>query len=298
MRLTSVPTARGLSSFQLKVIAVVCMTLDHLVAFGWSIPLFSPYRVQLLLRTLGRIAAPLFLFVLVQGARHTRSRRRYLLRLYLGGVATELFVTATNFFLGDRVGFITPDNIIFTFFYVVLFIELLERLAAAVRSRDTHRALTTAALTVASAAVPHLLSTALYNAIPEGLSTRGLFLAYGLIDSFLPSLLRVEYTVGFVVLGVALYFAKTKRRQCLVYAAFCLLCIAGRFVISWYPELYMRVGSFGVTFFEALQCRMWLALPFMLLYNGERGQQSRWFFYWYYPLHRYAISLLAAAFGG
>lgn len=295
---TILSPARGLSSFQLKLIAVICMTLDHLVAFGWSIPLFTPYRVQLLLRTLGRIAAPLFLFVLVQGARHTRSRRRYLLRLYLAGMATGLFVTATNFFFGGFVGFITPGNILFTFFYVILFIELLERLVAAVRSRDTRRALFAAALTVASAAVPHLLSTALYSAIPEGLSTRGLFLAYGLIDSFLPSLLRVEYTVGFVVLGVVLYFAKTKRRQCLAYAAFCLLCIVGRFAIEWDPELYMHVGSFGVTFFESLQCRMWLALPFMMLYNGERGRQSRWFFYWYYPLHRYAISVLAAFFGG
>lgn len=290
---------RGLDTFQLKLIALVCMTLDHLAAFGWRFALFEQHYT--VLRTVGRIAAPLFLFALVQGARHTRSRRRFLLRLYLAGMAIDLFVTATNFFLGERLGVFTPGNIVFTFFYVVLLIELLEGLGSAVKLRSP-RAAAYAALLAAAVLVPHALSSAIYDAIPAGTDYATLHLIYGLTDSFLPSLFRVEYGVGFVLLGVALYFAKTKRCQCIVYAAFCLLCIAGSFLqsalVSYDPMIFARVGSFCLTFFDPLQCKMWLALPFMLLYNGERGRGSRWFFYWYYPLHRYAIYAAAVLFGG
>ena len=37
------------------------------------------------------------------------------------------------------------------------------------------------------------------------------------------------------------------------------------------------------------------ALPFMLLYNGQRGRSMKYFFYLYYPLHVYALTFLARA---
>ena len=40
---------------------------------------------------------------------------------------------------------------------------------------------------------------------------------------------------------------------------------------------------------------MALALPFMLLYNGQRGRGPKWFFYIYYPAHRYVISVVETA---
>lgn len=38
------------------------------------------------LRIIGRIAAPLFLFMIVEGLHHTRSKPKYILRLYVAGV--------------------------------------------------------------------------------------------------------------------------------------------------------------------------------------------------------------------
>lgn len=35
---------------------------------------------------------------------------------------------------------------------------------------------------------------------------------------------------------------------------------------------------------------MILALPFMLLYNGRRGGEHKYFFYLYYPLHQFVIA--------
>ena len=79
-----------MTTFSLKLTAVVLMTLDHI---GLYIPAAPAW-----LRWLGRGAYPLFLFCMVQGYAHTRSRKRYLLRLYL----MSLFMTALGLFLNTR----------------------------------------------------------------------------------------------------------------------------------------------------------------------------------------------------
>ena len=110
---------QGLSTSTIKWIALFFMTLDHIAAFGFEIPIVGRFYNPL--RLAGRIAAPLFLFALVQGLRHTSSRPKFLLRLYLAGMGTGLFVAATNLLFGEIVGYSTPGNIIFTFFYVALY---------------------------------------------------------------------------------------------------------------------------------------------------------------------------------
>ena len=52
----------GLNAFQIKIIACFCMTIDHIGAFG------NQYFA--ILRIVGRAAAPLFLFILVQSMLH------------------------------------------------------------------------------------------------------------------------------------------------------------------------------------------------------------------------------------
>lgn len=286
---------KGLSAFQIKIIALVIMTLDHIAAFGFEIPVVAQYEG--ILRAIGRLAAPLFLFLLVQSIRHTRSKPRFLLRLYLAGMCTELFVTAMNVCLGEVFNYFTPGNIMFTFFYTALYIVLMERLIAAWKEKDV-RALTVTAVLFAVSLLPTLLADTIRHAIyPVGASTRVQLLVSGLLDTFLPSFYSINYGIGFVLLGAAMYFAGTKNRQCAVFAAFCLLCIAGAVFAP--SEIYM-VQSFGLfqTFFDLSQCRMIFALPVMLLYNGERGRSGKWFFYWYYPLHREVIFILAHLLAG
>lgn len=78
---------RGLSSLTLKVIALVTMTIDHIAASGLADMGQGTYW---LMRGIGRIAFPIYCFLLAEGFRHTRSRGRYLLRLVLFAVPSEL----------------------------------------------------------------------------------------------------------------------------------------------------------------------------------------------------------------
>lgn len=73
---------KDLSQEVLKLIACVTMLLDHIGAVllpqhGW-------------LRAIGRIAFPIYCFSLAEGFHHTRSRKKYGLRLFVGMLLSEL----------------------------------------------------------------------------------------------------------------------------------------------------------------------------------------------------------------
>lgn len=67
----------GLSGNQLKILALITMTADHV-----GLELLPGVEA---LRILGRLAFPIYGWMIAEGCRHTRSPRRYLLRL--GGLA-------------------------------------------------------------------------------------------------------------------------------------------------------------------------------------------------------------------
>lgn len=127
---------RRLSGSALKWVATVTMFLDHLGAtLVWSLyeqehmaylqasgcdllggqgQMSGWYSVYLLLRTVGRIAFPIFCFLLVEGFCHTRSRRRYALRL--GGFALLSEIPFDLAFNAPANGFFELDsqNVFFT----------------------------------------------------------------------------------------------------------------------------------------------------------------------------------------
>jgi len=63
----------GLTGNQLKIIALISMTCDHV-----GLQLFPDV---LLLRIIGRLALPIFAYMIAEGCRYTRSRKKYLLRM-------------------------------------------------------------------------------------------------------------------------------------------------------------------------------------------------------------------------
>lgn len=90
---------RGLSQEQLKLIACVTMLIDHIGAVvvlglfqsanttinrGTLIDLYEAMRI------IGRLAFPIYCFLLAEGAHYTRNPRGYALRLAIGAVLSEI----------------------------------------------------------------------------------------------------------------------------------------------------------------------------------------------------------------
>ena len=272
-----------LDSGQLKIIALIFMTIDHLGAYGFEIPIFDTYNTKL--RLLGRIAMPLFLFVLTEGLRYTRSRKKYLLRLYLGAVGSGLFVTITNFLFHDSIGMFINSNIFFTYFYVALYVVLIEQIIGGVQERSGRR-IALSILGIAATAIPHFLLFMLdsVNIMDYGASLYLAFAFQDFVTSFLACPIHVEYTFLFVIMGVVMYFAKDKYKKAAVLFLFSIFCYLGGKIQAIHTSSFGFVVGFP-------QYYMILAVPFILLYNGKKGRSCKYFFYIYYPLHRYAISI-------
>ena len=111
------PKWRILSGSGLKLIAVITMLIDHVAAFILiynPVPLFTLFGTEItlywLMRRVGRLAFPIYCFLLVEGFRHTRDRRAYALNLCVFALLSEI---PWNLLLGNGL-FYRTQNVFFT----------------------------------------------------------------------------------------------------------------------------------------------------------------------------------------
>ena len=257
-----------MTSFTLKVIAIVSMTIDHAgKVLGQAIllelfpdTLTGTFTTVKICIVLGRMAFPLFAFMLAEGCSRTRSMPRYLGRLALFAVISEPVFSAAliGFDLNDTwqsIRCLVFRNVFFTLFLAALSIFLSQK------------------LTCKYGAKGQIVSIALTCCL-----------------AFAASYFGTDYGAMGVLLIHALYLLRGNRvRQCaaIVIWAFALY-VAG----NWTAFLYMDAAIYV---FYALGAS--LACVPILLYNGKRGRPMKWTFYVYYPAHLLALVLIREALG-
>ena len=72
----------GIDAFTLKIIAAITMLIDHVGC------IFFPQ--YLFLRIIGRISFPIFAFLIVEGFMHTRDVKKYIFRMLVFALITEV----------------------------------------------------------------------------------------------------------------------------------------------------------------------------------------------------------------
>lgn len=228
-----------LSGAQLKVIAMVTMLMDHvnkaiiypnLVSKNGFLPIVSN-----LFDILGRIAFPLFCFLLVEGFFKTRNRGKYLLNLLLFGVLSEvpfdMFVSA-SFYNANW------NNVMFSLALVLVTIWLVDSLKAIMKNQPT---------------------------VCWYFASIGIVL----VMCAVAMLLSVDYEHHAILIG---YFFYLFHDAPLLAIPFC------------YASIYTAP---------------WALLGFFLTltYNGQRGRQSKWVNYGFYPVHLLILGALRMLFG-
>ncbi len=286
-----------LTGFHLKMIALAAMIVDHVGAVFPTPDVF---------RAIGRLAFPIYAFLIAEGCRHTRNRQRYLIRLGLFALISEApFDLAFDVILGDavfpQVDFLRHTNIFYTLFFAVAVIHIYEvldrqprrvQLAGAALGllglflEGLMVALTGNALLCLSLAYAWVLGTLyLCGRLPEsvpqsdGKALSSILAAVPTLLIFLlAGLSKCDYDWFGVLLIVALYLAGTPRR-----AAGLLVLVMALYYGLLYPLRY--------SFYPWYLVFALAAAVLAFFYSGERGRNLKWAFYWAYPVH---IAVLGA----
>ena len=109
-----------LSRTMLKVIACVSMLADHLCLILFPDAAFTPYIRE----TIGRIAFPLFAYLICEGFIHTRSRTRYFITVAILAVVSEPLYDMA--FSGVWLEF-NNQNTVFTLLFGLFMIMLMDK---------------------------------------------------------------------------------------------------------------------------------------------------------------------------
>ena len=252
------------------------MILDHIhYMFGFT------EAIPDLFSMLGRLAAPLFLFCLVEGFSKTRNRKKYFLKIYMVSVLMSALLVAMNCFgLLVRPDGFYPFNGMMTAFAILLVVyQGIDWL--------TQRRILRGLLAVALPLAAPFLFTTLITHIPS--------LRMPLVLGWLPLIptwnSNADACLPVLLTGIVLYiFRKNRHRQVAAFVVMELLydLVFVGLSVSQFPDFHW--SQMFTTYYEWYG--VFAAIP-MLLYNGQRGGGHKAFFYVFYPAHIYALYALS-----
>ncbi len=118
-----------------KLIALLSMFIDHVGAAILGKMVLTPFLLDVyrMTRYIGRMAFPLFCFLLVEGFLHTKDVKKYLLRLGIFAIISEI---PFDLAISGRVLEFGHQNVFFTLYLGLLAIYILD----AVRKQQLHKA--------------------------------------------------------------------------------------------------------------------------------------------------------------
>ena len=271
-----------MSSFALKSVALVLMLLDHIhwfLGFTGVIPQWFVW--------LGRLSAPLFYFCMAEGMYHTRSRKAYLLRMYLFSVAMGFGnLVLTRLFPNAPSGEI-PCNIFASLFLGAGIIWCMEEMV-----QDNRKGQTFWMYFVGLQVVSFFLIGRLQAAGSADEAQMAQLLADAAVI-LLPNPLTAEGGIWFVMLGpLFYYFRYNKGRMAIAYTVFSAI-----WLLNSFSALQMGQSVTEAFFTLQYQWMMIGALPLLWAYNGQKGRFSlKYLFYLFYPAHVWGLYLLSRTF--
>lgn len=283
-----------MSVFVMKLIAVLSMITDHLGYF--LSPLYIPRGVYYVMRSIGRIAFPVYCFLIVNGYEKTHDVKGYLTRLvtfaaisqvpfvltfdanpYIPGLGLSvttlyapwlclglLAVVAAGWLLGVQ----RDGSVLWPVLALGLGIVTLRFDGVKLLSEEMNVFYTLALGLAAVAVLDHALRPArdFKRLIPQALALAAALL---LVRDY------ADYRCLGIALIVALYLCRERRwTQALMIG----LWVAAEYILPGMRLSYIVCAALGM-------------VP-VLLYNGKLGKPMKRIFYWIYPLHLLILGIL------
>lgn len=112
-----------LSGDILKLIAMCAMTIDHVGAV--LLPQYQIFRI------IGRLAFPIYCFLLVEGFYHTSNWKKYMCRLFFFAILSELPFDLAFY---GTVCYMGHQNVFFTLFFGLVLIQALSSISGDIQN--------------------------------------------------------------------------------------------------------------------------------------------------------------------
>ena len=242
-----------MSSFALKMIAMATMLIDHIGAV--LLPELT------LLRVIGRVSFPIFVFLLAEGFCHTKNAHKFLLRLGAFALISQPFFDLA---LGRPIDFFARTNIFYTLFLAGVAI-VVNKYIREKFSKGMYYVLTTGAL-LTCVAMAEVVLTSDYGA-------GGVYFIFFMFITRRMAMEKKPHSLPLMI--VVLIFFGLEQHEWL------LTAIGRGFEV---PLMFMLMIPATL-----------LPVLFLPLYNGKRGRDGkvlRWVFYGFYPGHLAVLWLL------
>ena len=285
-----------LSAFWLKILGIIFMTMDHV---GIYLQMQYAYNMDILnlsniFRIFGRFTLPIFIFLVVEGVLHTKSIKKYILRL--GIIASIISII---FILFEYTSLFPHASSIYR--HGNIFIDLILAALAVYYLKQPNK--TKKLITL----LP--LAFSVLSFVVKGLET-----ANKIDIHWFPYFLTMQYDWVSILLGLGFYGAyllgdifvsyledksaiskeiwiENGSYRLAVNMISLLLCA----IVITFQYAFIYIWREGVFWDYSVQFYAIISGAFFLLYSGKRGYNAKWFqygAYLYYPIHVIVIALI------
>ena len=257
---------KGLSSNILKIIAIVIMVIDHIAGY-----LYKDFNqdIYYVFRSIGRMAMPIFAYLIVQGFFYTKNLKKYIFRIFVLATVTQI----TLFILGFINHECYPNywtgvnnylGVVYSYFLSLILLAIMDRIV-------------------------------IINKLDE---KQNLFVRINIFILILLAYLnlKIEFdmVVPFIILelyGIEKLFEKDNK----------LLLkqdyTKGTRILYLFLILFaLIISTFFIDYSSGCKYAMIASVIFIALYNGESGKKNqfkKYLFYLAFPLQHVILYILA-----
>lgn len=313
---------KGIYGSTLKLIAIFTMLIDHTAATILDKLLAKKmqgldtndlqavldfynenkvlYTTDMVMRLIGRIAFPIFCFLLVEGFIHTRNKKKYMLRLALFALISEIPFDLAFY---NKVLEFTHQNVFFTLliaFSVMMGFQFISEKASDKKWLPllavTGAILTGCAVTYyiyGTLQSVNVATTQLTGKEAGDMNTSVIIFAacFLIAVTLVIYYIRIKRTslqtasVRFADLAVLIIGMAVAQVLNTDYSAFGVLTIAVMYGLRRNRIKSMLGGCITLTIMSMFEFTAFFALIPIYLYNGKRGLKLKFVFYAFYPVH-------------
>lgn len=284
-----------MSVFAIKLLALVTMVIDHSAYYLYGSSLIG-HGLYFAMRTAGRIAFPLYAFLLVNGFEKTSDRGKYLSRLVLFAAVSQLPYTVVFSYENYSLSAVSGFALLWPWYVVVPAVLAVCAVWYFCVRRDA------SVISLGAAFILAVVQLSAGGVCLLGFET------------------NVFYTLAVSLAGMSVLAMLANRPAnigqtlaCLAAFIICALCILPHSDYGWYGFALMMLlwMSRRSKPMQAAVLLLWsyaeyavyihnwayfaaaaLAVIPVLLYNGRRGRPVKLFFYMIYPLHLAVFGML------